>query len=55
MPLVKHPEHGNKHVTDAEVAKLVAEGWAVWPRASEVKGQRGNKHPKPVPRPVQKK
>lgn len=37
MAYVKHPEHGNKHVSDHEVAALVARGWVKWPRAPEDK------------------
>lgn len=43
MALVKHPEHGNKHVTDEEAVKLAADGWITWPRKSDVKGPRGQK------------
>ncbi len=37
MTLVKHPEHGNKHVAESEVADLVAAGWSQWPRKAEEK------------------
>jgi len=37
MPLVKHPAHGNKHVTDAEVPALVEKGWVKWPRSKDEK------------------
>ncbi len=40
MALVKHPEHGNKHVTEEEAVKLVTEGWVKWPRTTEEKGPR---------------
>lgn len=46
MALVKHKEHGNKHVTDEEAVKLAADGWVRWPRKVELKGPRG---PKLVP------
>jgi hypothetical protein len=38
MALVKHPEHGNKHVSEEEAAKLESEGWVRWPRTKEQKG-----------------
>ena len=37
MVLVKHPEHGARHVADGEVAALVAAGWTKWPRSAEEK------------------
>lgn len=37
MIYVKHPEHGNKHVSAEEAEKLVAEGWVIWPRSKEAK------------------
>ena len=37
MAFVKHPELGNKHVDDSEVAALVAQGWVQWPRKKEEK------------------
>lgn len=37
MAFVKHPELGNKHVEDSEVAALVAQGWVKWPRTAEEK------------------
>jgi hypothetical protein len=37
MPYVKHPEHGNKHVSAEEAKKLVSEGWVSWPRSREEK------------------
>ena len=37
MAYLKHPEHGNKTVTDAEVPALVLQGWVKWPRTAEEK------------------
>jgi hypothetical protein len=37
MVLVKHPEHGARHVADGEVAALVAAGWTRWPRTAAEK------------------
>lgn len=37
MVYVKHPEHGNKHVSPEEAAALVQEGWVIWPRTKEQK------------------
>ena len=37
MVYMKHPEHGNVHVEDAEVSARVADGWVVWPRSKEAK------------------
>lgn len=37
MAFVKHPEHGNKHVADHEVAELVKQGWVKWPRSKDEK------------------
>lgn len=37
MVYVKHPEHGNKHVSREEAEQLVTEGWVVWPRSKEAK------------------
>lgn len=37
MAYVKHPELGNKHVDDSEVAALVEQGWVKWPRTAEEK------------------
>lgn len=37
MVLVKHKDHGNKHVNEAEVAALLPKGWVVWPRPDEQK------------------
>jgi hypothetical protein len=39
MVLVKHPEHGVRHVPDGEVAALVAAGWTKWPRSAEEKSR----------------
>lgn len=50
MVLVKHPEHGNKHVTEEEALKLTSEGWVKWPRTTEQKGPR-RENPKPQVRP----
>ena len=37
MAYVKHPELGNKHVADSEVAALVEQGWVKWPRTDDEK------------------
>ena len=37
MAYVKHPELGNKHVDDSEVAALVEQGWVKWPRTDDEK------------------
>lgn len=37
MTYIKHPEHGNKHVSAEEAEQLVAEGWEIWPRSKEAK------------------
>ncbi len=37
MAYVKHPEHGNKHVPDEDVAALIEQGWVKWPRSVEEK------------------
>jgi len=37
MVYMKHSEHGNVHVEDAEVSARVADGWVVWPRSKEAK------------------
>lgn len=37
MAYVKHPELGNKHVDDSEVAALVEQGWVKWPRTDAEK------------------
>jgi hypothetical protein len=41
MVLVKHPEHGVRHVPDGEVAALVSAGWVKWPRSREEKEGKG--------------
>jgi hypothetical protein len=37
MTFIKHPEHGNKHVSADEAAASVRDGWVIWPRSKEVK------------------
>lgn len=37
MTYIKHPEHGNRHVSPEEAEKLVSEGWVIWPRSKEAK------------------
>ena len=37
MTVVKHPVHGNREVSETEVAALVAQGWVKWPRTKEEK------------------
>ncbi len=37
MAYVKHPELGNKHVDESEVAALVEQGWVKWPRTDDEK------------------
>ncbi|MCW1958306.1 MAG: hypothetical protein KIH64_007130 [Mycobacterium sp.] len=37
MAYVKHPLHGNRHVSDAEADAMVAAGWVKWPRPWAVK------------------
>lgn len=37
MHYVKHPEHGNRHVTDEELPALIADGWVKWPRTKAQK------------------
>ena len=37
MVYVKHPEHGNKHISAEEVNSHVANGWVVWPRPASMK------------------
>lgn len=45
MAYMKHPERGNKHVPDADVEQLQAEGWVRWPRPKE---QKAGVVPEPV-------
>jgi len=33
MAYMKHPTEGNRHVPDAEVPALQAQGWVKWPRS----------------------
>jgi hypothetical protein len=49
MVYVKHPQHGNKHVSAEEAAVLVQEGWVIWPRTKEQKA--GIVAPVPVQEP----
>lgn len=37
MRYLKHPQHGNKHVSEAEAPALIAAGWVAWPRTKEQK------------------
>lgn len=37
MPYLKHPELGNKHVSDEEAEALEAQGWTRFPRSKEAK------------------
>jgi len=37
MVYVKHPEHGNRHVSASEAARLMHSGWVIWPRSKEQK------------------
>jgi hypothetical protein len=46
MIYVKHPEHGNRHISDEDVAAYVADGWVVWPRSAAEKA--GIAAPAPV-------
>jgi hypothetical protein len=37
MAYVKHPEHGNKHVSADEAQALTLDGWVIWPRTKDQK------------------
>jgi len=37
MVYVKHPEHGNRHVSAEKAQALAREGWVIWPRSKEQK------------------
>jgi len=37
MVYVKHPEHGNRHVSADEAKALTREGFVIWPRSKEQK------------------